>query len=780
MTVSDGIGQDTESFQVTVQDIDVSPPTADLSNPANNDSIDLSALNNRNYLVVAFFDAGSGVNSSTINGDELTLSGPGVGTAVLTSVTSQSGNSYRYNFNGNFVTGLVNVNMVSGTFQDLAGNTNAAETESFTVTSTVPPDLASIDNQTAMPGQTLTVPLSVMDPDTPAASLVYSVTVIGTTPLQDLDQQLNLNNPNAASGFLPYYQNYRGSQEKYLLNPNGTHPVNQWYYLMPNGDLFLFTGDEVSSAPSSLQGTFIRNLGVAVYTNPTLLHNPTPIATQFSGTVPNQLQITPPPGPVGYSFTVSVTVSDGIGQDTESFQVTVQSGPPDPGSDYDIDVNFIDNSLSSSQQAIFSQAAARWEQIITGDVPDVIVSGIGLVDDVVIEASGPFIDGPGNILGQAGPTAVRTGSFLPASGIMQFDSADLAALESAGQLFDVILHEMAHVLGLGTIWNALGLLVNPAPTGGGGDPRFVGASATAEYQTIFGVAESSVPAANTGGGGTLNAHWRESTFDNELMTGFLNSGFNPISRVTVGQFEDLGYVVNLNAADAYTRPILAQILSESVVGRLVVLDIPYQVLSLDGQLMNDLAANASTRDTFDFDAGSELTGSEDASQESPWQHQIGHEDVNSDGVVSALDVLQVVNDLNEYGARALGARSTSAPYLDVNGDFFVSTIDVLQIVNRLNAGSSTIAAEGESSPLLFHAATVKAEQPLEESDPVSPSEPNNSEVVSSEARIRAWWRTHERETQADRPEDDVLTRIIHESQGWPWSGSLPVGFWMTG
>ncbi|HJN09988.1 MAG TPA: LamG-like jellyroll fold domain-containing protein, partial [Pirellulaceae bacterium] len=90
------------------------------------------------------------------------------------------------------------------------------------------PDLASIDNQTAMPGQTLTVPLSVMDPDTPAASLVYSVTVIGTTPLQDLDQQLNLNNPNAASGFLPYYQNYRGSQEKYLLNPNGTHPVNQW------------------------------------------------------------------------------------------------------------------------------------------------------------------------------------------------------------------------------------------------------------------------------------------------------------------------------------------------------------------------------------------------------------------------------------------------------------------------------------------------------------------------------------------------------------------------
>ncbi len=25
-----------------------------------------------------------------------------------------------------------------------------------------------------------------------------------------------------------------------------------------------------------------------------------------------------------------------------------------------------------------------------------------------------------------------------------------------------------------------------------------------------------------------------------------------------------------------------------------------------------------------------------------------------------------------------------------------------------------------------------------------------------------------------------LARIIHESQGWPRSGSLPVVFWMTG
>ena len=40
--------------------------------------------------------------------------------------------------------------------------------------------------------------------------------------------------------------------------------------------------------------------------------------------------------------------------------------------------------------------------------------------------------------------------------MMQFDSADLASLEAQGQLVNVILHEMGHVLGLGTIWTGQG------------------------------------------------------------------------------------------------------------------------------------------------------------------------------------------------------------------------------------------------------------------------------------------------------------------------------------
>lgn len=40
---------------------------------------------------------------------------------------------------------------------------------------------------------------------------------------------------------------------------------------------------------------------------------------------------------------------------------------------------------------------------------------------------------------------------------MEFDSADAAALDAAGTLDDVVLHEMGHVIGFGTLWNTVNL-----------------------------------------------------------------------------------------------------------------------------------------------------------------------------------------------------------------------------------------------------------------------------------------------------------------------------------
>ena len=218
-------------------------------------------------------------------------------------------------------------------------------------------------------------------------------------------------------------------------------------------------------------------------------------------------------------------------------------------SQFQIDVRFL-GGLSPNQQAVFAGAAARWSEVITGDLPPARLDG-EVIDDLLIEAQGVQIDGTSGILGQAGPTRLRFGSNLPVKGIMSFDTADLAQLEADNSLEDVILHEMGHVLGFGTLWTRMGLLQGA----GSVDPRFVGANAMAEYAVLTGRPEpTGVPVANTGGAGTRDGHWRETIFGNELLTGFLSGAVRPLSRMSIAAFQDMGYVVDPSAADDYALP----------------------------------------------------------------------------------------------------------------------------------------------------------------------------------------------------------------------------------
>jgi len=123
---------------------------------------------------------------------------------------------------------------------------------------------------------------------------------------------------------------------------------------------------------------------------------------------------------------------------------------------------------------------------------------------------------------------------------------------------------MGHALGFGTIWPALSLLLGDQTT----DPRFSGSNALSAYQGIGGSGTTGVPVEATGGDGTAYAHWREDScstcestdyFGNELMTGYINSGSNPLSIVTIDQFADLGYPgVDHSGADAFTLNPTAQ------------------------------------------------------------------------------------------------------------------------------------------------------------------------------------------------------------------------------
>jgi len=213
------------------------------------------------------------------------------------------------------------------------------------------------------------------------------------------------------------------------------------------------------------------------------------------------------------------------------------------------------------QVEVFEAAAARWERIIIKDVPDVAgpipsaftgFPDIDTIDDLVIEVALAPIDGPGGILGQAGPQFVRTEDFLSLTGVMFFDVDDLDFLEEIDLFEEVIVHEMGHVLGIGTLWNTAPFgFDRTLRAGPDSNPYFTGKKANVFWNAEGGTNE--LPIENMGGPGTALGHWRESTLNNELMTGFLNLGENPLSRITAGSMKDLGYG-SASVGESYDLP----------------------------------------------------------------------------------------------------------------------------------------------------------------------------------------------------------------------------------
>ena len=243
---------------------------------------------------------------------------------------------------------------------------------------------------------------------------------------------------------------------------------------------------------------------------------------------------------------------------------------------FDIELVFLD-ALSPSQQAAFESAANIWGNIITTDIADIsfapqpvmandCVAGQPLVtdtvDDVRIYVKVETIDGANGVVANAGPCVTRGHSMLPTLGFMRFDLVDLTNLENAGSLLDLVLHEMGHVLGIGSLWGpgpiGFNLIVNPSvPSNAGADTHFTGPLAIAAFDDAGGTTYTGgakVPVANMGVAGPSDGHWRESLLREEIMTPFFVAGqTQPLSAITVESLADLGYRVDVSRADAFSK-----------------------------------------------------------------------------------------------------------------------------------------------------------------------------------------------------------------------------------
>jgi hypothetical protein len=216
------------------------------------------------------------------------------------------------------------------------------------------------------------------------------------------------------------------------------------------------------------------------------------------------------------------------------------SGPATASAGYNITIEF-KGSWTQAYYDIFKASADRLSALIIGDLPNVSVrtkGGVRTVDDILITAELAPIDGLYGVLGQAGPTSVRTTGSLPATATMTFDIADVNDMGLTA-FASVVLHEMAHSLGFGSIWSRLGLVSNGL---------FTGANALDEYLAMGGTGNG-IPVEQDGGAGTAGSHWDEELFGNELMTGYINEGANYFTAMSAASFADMGYVISPDYAN---------------------------------------------------------------------------------------------------------------------------------------------------------------------------------------------------------------------------------------
>ena len=305
------------------------------------------------------------------------------------------------------------------------------------------------------------------------------------------------------------------------------------------------------------------------------------------------------------SARVTATATDVPGLSTaQAFDVTVRPFVAPVG--FDIELEFT-SSVSASARDVIREAASTWESILAStELSDVTFNrrvscggvtttgAVGTVDDLLILFTAESIDGPRGSLGHAGPCTLRTNGGLPVVGRVVLDSEDMDLIPATTGLLDLAIHEMAHILGFGLLWDDFGLLADPSSVTPGADTHFTGAAAIAAFNAAGGASYTGakVPVDNEEPGPDL--HWRASIFPGEAMgpAQFL-SRREPLSAITIESLADLGYTVAAALADPYSvslpdippgRPVQAE------AGQLIylgddILRVPIRVVDDEGRVL---------------------------------------------------------------------------------------------------------------------------------------------------------------------------------------------------
>ena len=235
-----------------------------------------------------------------------------------------------------------------------------------------------------------------------------------------------------------------------------------------------------------------------------------------------------------------------------ALKATVLFDKPFREGEFEIELVFLDDRFTEEQKESIRDGARYWMSIIREDLPDYVDSHGFLythyqsTESIAIPAGGRiddlriYVTVPETSIYDAEATASLTlvrETGLPVVGVVTFDPQYLSIV-SLLQLMETTIHEIGHVLGIGTLWDDLLQGTRGAYT------HFKGPLAIRAFDDAGGrnYAVEKVPVEPDG------AHWRYDIFQNEVLA---SSGghFRSLSAITVQALADLGWVVDVTQAD---------------------------------------------------------------------------------------------------------------------------------------------------------------------------------------------------------------------------------------
>ena len=227
-------------------------------------------------------------------------------------------------------------------------------------------------------------------------------------------------------------------------------------------------------------------------------------------------------------------------------------------------------------------AVHRWESIITTKASHIssmnLAIDISSLDVNVLGSASPtgyFSDSNQNGSWDAGEPLVITGGNITFNESAIVDLRDSLRDDGNSTLYYVVLHEIGHVLGIGTLWSYFDSLTETYVDVSDNNLNkilYTGTNAVREYrnymqnQSLVGL-----PIEDDGGSGTAGGHPEEgfewgTSLNNRFIDGMLHDGLNdelmsgwseggtvvmPLSRITIGFLDDMGFGVDYSQADTY-------------------------------------------------------------------------------------------------------------------------------------------------------------------------------------------------------------------------------------